>query len=501
MPMKQCEVPKTLSPTHKRGPVSKFRNFLFNEIGRFTRRTLSESNMESSELDIDNDLEQIMNMLVLPLALEKFFIFSLFACLDCFMHYFTIMPLRIVYGFFKRDGNHKVSKELKMLLLIFIASLILLRVDTSRVYHRIKGQSAIKLYMLFQVLEMCDKMLSSLGQNLISLVVTTEGSGQHFPKNLGFFVATLMYLLAHAFILMYQTIALNVAVNSYSNSLLTLLLSMQFAELKASVFKRLDKEGLFQLSIADIVERFQLLTFLTIITCRNIVATGKAISQVFPNSWRITSTSSVIVGVLYGPMVIVIGSELLVDWVKHGYVTKFNRIRPRIYSRFLQVLAQDHQNNIREFQLRIGLPVPALVVLFIVLVSPTILQTLNSSSTSSANTAVILTVGFLCLVLAKFVLQALMMKWINASQLLHPQNTNDIYVPGALSSGMGKVDDQLRLKIHSKVFPTSGTDSSDKGKKANMPPSLNEIRIKKDAKHPHSLEQVTRFKMVSKRIW
>ena len=49
-------------------------------------------------------------------------------------------------------------------------------------------------------------------------------------------------------ILFYQVMTLNVAVNSYNNALLTLLLSNQFVEIKGSVFKKFEKENLFQLS-------------------------------------------------------------------------------------------------------------------------------------------------------------------------------------------------------------------------------------------------------------
>lgn len=49
---------------------------------------------------------------------------------------------------------------------------------------------------------------------------------------------------------------LNVSVNSYSNALLTLLLSNQFVEIKGSVFKKFEKENLFQLSCSGIFTSF-----------------------------------------------------------------------------------------------------------------------------------------------------------------------------------------------------------------------------------------------------
>jgi len=50
--------------------------------------------------------------------------------------------------------------------------------------------------------------------------------------------------------LFFQVVTLNVAVNSYSNALLSLLMSNQFVEIKATVFKKFEKENLFQMSCA-----------------------------------------------------------------------------------------------------------------------------------------------------------------------------------------------------------------------------------------------------------
>lgn len=50
--------------------------------------------------------------------------------------------------------------------------------------------------------------------------------------------------------MIYQMISLNVAVNSYDNALLTLLVSNQFVEIKGSVFKKFEKDNLFQITCA-----------------------------------------------------------------------------------------------------------------------------------------------------------------------------------------------------------------------------------------------------------
>lgn len=53
--------------------------------------------------------------------------------------------------------------------------------------------------------------------------------------------------------MIYQMISLNVAVNSYDNALLTLLVSNQFVEIKGSVFKKFEKDNLFQITCAGIL--------------------------------------------------------------------------------------------------------------------------------------------------------------------------------------------------------------------------------------------------------
>jgi hypothetical protein len=56
--------------------------------------------------------------------------------------------------------------------------------------------------------------------------------------------------VAHALVMVYQLISLNVAVNSYDHALLTLLVSNQFVEIKGSVFKKFEKDSLFQITCA-----------------------------------------------------------------------------------------------------------------------------------------------------------------------------------------------------------------------------------------------------------
>ena len=58
------------------------------------------------------------------------------------------------------------------------------------------------------------------------------------------------FTVVHTLVMVYQTISLNVAVNSYDHALLTLLMSNQFVEIKGSVFKKFEKDNLFQITCA-----------------------------------------------------------------------------------------------------------------------------------------------------------------------------------------------------------------------------------------------------------
>lgn len=62
--------------------------------------------------------------------------------------------------------------------------------------------------------------------------------------------------MTHALVMVYQMLCLNVAINSYDNALLSLLMSNQFVEIKGSVFKKFEKDNLFQITCAGLLPLF-----------------------------------------------------------------------------------------------------------------------------------------------------------------------------------------------------------------------------------------------------
>lgn len=258
---------------------------------------------------------------------------------------------------------------------------------SSKLVSQTQSTGTIKL----SIQKVCDRLFSALGQDVLECLFSKEtlerkpDGRSKILRPFWLFILALLYNLVHATALFYQVITLNVAVNSYSNALLTLLMSNQFVEIKSTVFKKFEKENLFQLTCADVVERFQLWLMLMIIASRNIIETGGLSLGGPDNATSGHSTSSMPLqgpsilpksftmlpdwtGQVMGPFVLVLGSEMLVDWIKHAYITKFNNTKPAIYGRFLDILAKDYYSNAfgdQNLTRRLGLPVIPLSCLFI----------------------------------------------------------------------------------------------------------------------------------------
>ena len=272
--------------------------------------------------------------------------------------------------------------------IVLFSAMALMKLDASRMYHFIRAQSDIKLYVIYNVLEVslpspfsphrhgtkykqvADRLLGAIGQDILECLFSSETLSRNSSGRskvllpLGMFLMALAYNATHAMALYFQCITLNVAVNSYSNALLTLLMSNQFVEVKSTVFKRFEKDNLFQLTCADIVERFQLWVMLLIIGMRNVVEVGGLSvpgagvggsepsstiplhsPTILPHSFTVLPTW-LLSGEVLSPFLIVIGSEVFVDAIKHAYINKFNNIKPRFYGRILDILCKDYYTNV-----------------------------------------------------------------------------------------------------------------------------------------------------------
>ncbi|KAL0088417.1 eukaryotic membrane protein family-domain-containing protein [Phycomyces blakesleeanus] len=361
---KSTAAPPPAETANQNGPSFSFWDYLRDE--------LTVSDFDSGQ---EIKRERVTNFLAVPGALEKLMGFGFVVCLDSFLYTFTILPLRFflalyhfAFNFFHnlqwflfRKPNVvrlRPSQKCDLLkgLLITITCISMCSFDPSRLYHFIRGQAVLKLYVVFNVLEICDKLCCSVGVDILDALfskATLGEPGQSIGraayakrqlKPLTLFLLATGYMIVHTSVLFFQMITLNVAINFYSNALLSLLISNQFVEIKQSVFKKFEKENLFQLSCSDIVERFQQVVFLVIITLRNVVELSESSpSSILPSTFvpLFKLPASMPLNTLMTPVVMVIASELMVDWLKHAFITKFNQIRPSIYGKYTDILCKD----------------------------------------------------------------------------------------------------------------------------------------------------------------
>eukprot|EP01119_Soliformovum_irregulare_P012932 TRINITY_DN3392_c0_g1_i1.p1 TRINITY_DN3392_c0_g1~~TRINITY_DN3392_c0_g1_i1.p1 ORF type:complete len:533 (+),score=119.67 TRINITY_DN3392_c0_g1_i1:236-1600(+) len=287
--------------------------------------------------------EEVYNFFRVPFHLEKLLMFGLLLCLDSFLFLFTFLPIRVilasctlVFRLITLKPHFSLTQvwDLSRGFIVIACFLMLTYVDASRLYHYIRAQSVLKLYVVFNVLEVGDRLCCSFGQDIFdALFLKTLNRNAVTSRELHlhpitiFFVA-LTYTGLHSLVLFLQVVTLNVAINSDNNALLTLIISNQFVELKGSVFKKFEKENLFQVSCSDIVERFQIATFLLIVTLQNYSDMNWEISEYWI-SHMITSVVTVWV------------SECLVDWIKHAFISKFNRIPVDVYPSYRTRLIRD----------------------------------------------------------------------------------------------------------------------------------------------------------------
>ncbi|XP_030126653.4 transmembrane anterior posterior transformation protein 1 homolog isoform X2 [Taeniopygia guttata] len=330
--------------------------FYESDRGRRKKRSLSDLSLlrfisaeltrgyflEHNEAKYTERRERVYTCMRIPKELEKLMFFGIFLCLDAFLYVFTLLPLRVFLAMFRfitlpcyglRDRRllqpAQVCDMLKGVILV-ICYFMMHYVDYSMMYHLIRGQSVIKLYIIYNMLEVADRLISSFGQDILDALYWTatepkERKRAHIGVIPHFFMAVL-YVFLHAILIMVQATTLNVAFNSHNKSLLTIMMSNNFVEIKGSVFKKFEKNNLFQMSNSDIKERFTNYVLLLIVCLRNM----EQFSWNPDHFW-----------VLFPDVCMVVASEIAVDIVKHAFITKFNDITADVYSEYRASLAFD----------------------------------------------------------------------------------------------------------------------------------------------------------------
>ncbi|KAD7117597.1 hypothetical protein E3N88_04865 [Mikania micrantha] len=291
----------------------------------------------------EKDRERVYDTIFrMPWRCELLIDVGFFVCLDSFLSLLTIMPIRLI----TTSWRLLRTRQLKMLsaaelsdfgcfLMLASGVILLQQTDISLIYHMIRGQGTIKLYVVYNVLEIFDKLCQSFGGDVLQTLFNTadslaNSSSDNMRNWLWKFISDEVLAVASSNILfnvVIFAITLSTCIVAHNNALFALLVSNNFSEIKSNVFKRFSKDNIQSLVYFDSVERFHIASFLIFVLAQNIL---EAEGPWFENF-------------LYNAFVVYI-CELMIDIIKHSFVAKFNEIKPIVYSEFLEDLCKQTLN-------------------------------------------------------------------------------------------------------------------------------------------------------------
>ncbi|KAK8936770.1 Protein POLLEN DEFECTIVE IN GUIDANCE 1 [Platanthera zijinensis] len=279
-----------------------------------------------------------------PFRCERLIFAGFFVCVDSFLSLLTIMPTRILITIWRvlrtRQFQRPDAAELSdfgCFVVLVLGITALQWIDISLIYHIIRGQGTLKLYVVYNVLEIFDKLCQSLGEDVLQVMFSSaEGLSNCSTETLKLELRTFIFdaaiaiaaLLIHSVILLAQAVTLSTCIIAHNNALQALLVSNNFAEIKSNVFKRVSKDNLHNLVYSDIIERFHITAFVLFVLAQNILEAE--------GSW--------FEGFLTNALMVYM-CEMLVDSIKHSFLAKFNDLKPDAYSEFLEDLCKQILNE------------------------------------------------------------------------------------------------------------------------------------------------------------
>lgn len=227
----------------------------------------------------------------------------------------------------------------------------------SYLYHAVRRTSFIKLVMIFGILDVVDKLLSSFAQDSLEVLYaavedevawykarraaasapaaepsadkdTTDAAARATPPRapshwllVGSAVAACASTSLHSLSLLLHVVTLNVTINAEGNSLLALLVGNNFTELKSVVFKKNTPESLHGVCALDALERMQYVVFFVVMLLHHMHErfSDFAVADVF----------------------VILCVEVAIDFVKNVFVSRFNGIPPSVFRAYSQLTLLD----------------------------------------------------------------------------------------------------------------------------------------------------------------
>lgn len=197
-------------------------------------------------------------------------------------------------------------------ILVIVELILIVTIDTSSIYHWIKGKSFLKLYTFYVMTQVSDLLIKSAESDLIySLARWIYHDENCFKVAIIFGISVLI----HSYLLILQLLGLNSVIKSSKDSFFLFMFSINFVKIKITVFKKIDEKILFEYASRDSNERLLQAIFYAYILINNTVD-GDVISWVI---WMFVM-------------------EYFFVWVKHFFLIKFYSFSPGVYLSYRYIL-------------------------------------------------------------------------------------------------------------------------------------------------------------------
>eukprot|EP01080_Neovahlkampfia_damariscottae_P000788 gene788-9038_t len=397
--------------------MSYLRNIDVMHINDDTEAEISEEEEKEKE-----EYDRVYNFIYIPFEVEKFLFFGIILCFDSFLYYFTYFPIRLFFTFMKliftkfKLRNSQIIDFTKFLVIFINCILMYFFLDYSKSYHWVRGESALKLYVFYNMLEVMERLCCSFGEDIQSALHKTIIQKKSFHIFFIFIINTvylcmlnfyhfLKLLDIHSVVNYYRIITLNVALNSDQNSLVVLLISNNFVEIKGGVFKKFQNDKLFQILCRDIVDRFEIFFYGFVIAIQNMKHAVFGFGE-------------------FQSILLVLAAEILTDYIKHAFIAKYNNVESSMFQDFKYVLCEDiilHKEEKRSSKKRIGfVPLPYVCFTLVRLIFKFLPHSVPLNSLMSVLAYIL---GFVVLFLLKVFL-SLVISGYSARKLKYGKKTN-----------------------------------------------------------------------------
>ena len=284
---------------------------------------------------------------LVPAVVEYVINHGILVCVSALLYELTFMPISGLTGLLRWVGSlgtrrmtHIEKSDLLRTLILGVSVVVFnLSIDFSGVYHYIRAQSLLKLYFIYNMLEIIERLVRSWGNDLVDGMVRATAMGSK-TSLLIHWTVVLVYSLMHAYLHFWRVMLISVAI--LANDMLIVLVTNNFNELKGTVFKKTEPRSVYPIISSDIVERVYLFTDVALVLFRMATSPQRSRMPFAEVSYWIG---------------FMIALEIITDWLKFMCISKFNQIDNSTYWHYARIHKDDIRNS-RNDELN---PIPPLV--------------------------------------------------------------------------------------------------------------------------------------------